>query len=162
MADHINAKEQIDPCNKQAVTGSELDAPRNKRALDVKAPETDDRLDAILDALDTPAEVENVYDSEPMVAYNVETEIVSYTVPAGKEVRILEATGSGDNRGRYIVKVDGLPIQVKRSWWSWYNVSFTLGKEILNAGQVVSISVVNMSNSLALFEGTIVVGKNDL
>jgi hypothetical protein len=95
------------------------------------------------------------------VPVSIETLIVGFTVPVGKKFDISHATASGDNIGKYFLKVNDEIVQVKRSWWNNFNVDFNLNEIILNAGDKVEIFVENNGKDTVSFNGTIFGGEYD-
>jgi len=101
----------------------------------------------------------NIYNQVNSVIINVETLVVSYTVPVGKKFDLSAATCSGDNIARFIVKVNSQVIQAKRTWFTNFNVDFDFQELILNETDKVEIFVENNGKSSEDFEATIIGGE---
>ena len=99
------------------------------------------------------------YDEQLVVPYNVETTIVSVTVPVDKKMYLRKVEGSGDNKGTYHVYIDGVRKRTKRSWWTGFNVDFDFssadGGLFVGEGSTVTLKVINDSNSAETFDGSI-------
>lgn len=100
-----------------------------------------------------------IYDEEMLVPYNLETTVISYTVPAEESVYLRDVTGSGDNKGTYSVLIDGAKIKTKRSWWCDFNVEFEFssanGGILVEGGSTIALKVINDSKEAVTFDGSI-------
>ena len=94
------------------------------------------------------------------VAANIETTIVSHTAAIGKRTFITRIGGSGDNVAKFIIRLNGTQIDVKRtSFGAQYNVEFNFdgtlahGMEI-DPADVITVSTIHQSG-LSDFNGDI-------
>ena len=101
----------------------------------------------------------HVSDEQLLVPYNIETTVVSYTVPVSGNIYLRDVIGSGDNKGTYKVYVDGVLKKTKRTWWGDFNAEFSFassnGGAFIQGGSTVTLKVTNDSNSAETFDGTI-------
>lgn len=95
------------------------------------------------------------------IAAGISTEIVSYTVPAGRKGWLEKIEGSGENIAEWEVLVNGVRIDFKRTWFSGgLNVGFDFirypdrGLE-LAPGDVVSVSVNHYRPAAGLFNARV-------
>lgn len=100
-----------------------------------------------------------IQDEALAVPYDTETPVITFVVPATDKVYLRHVLGSGDNRGTYVVYVDGVAQQKKRTWWGDFNADFRFdsadGGIFVNGGQTISLKVVNDSRDAATFDGSI-------
>ena len=90
------------------------------------------------------------------VASGSVTEIVSYTVPAGKLFSLSTVNVSGSNIASYKVKLNGSVIIVKRSWWTRFNLTFGFTLFELQAGDILTVDVTHNRPTSADFECSII------
>jgi hypothetical protein len=117
--------------------------------------------DAIKVELGNKGITKNIYNDVNSVLPNTDTLVVSYTVPVGKKFDLNSATCSGENTAKFTVKINGAIIQVKRSWWTEFNVDFDFREQILSAGDVVEIFVTNNGKASVTFDSTVIGGEYD-
>lgn len=101
------------------------------------------------------------YNNDPTVITGVTSDLVSYTVPAGKQAMLTLIEVSGENIAKYTVLVNSSVKAVKRTYYgSPLNLSFQFGPGngsglLLNAGDVVDVQVVHNQPATASFDGSI-------
>lgn len=98
----------------------------------------------------------NVY-GDVLAAFNVETTIVSYTVPAGKTFRLTTIEMWGDYFAEYFVRVDGVQksgTNVSAAARS-KTLEFEVGSILANDGQVVTTSVQHQAMGTVKFHANI-------
>lgn len=103
----------------------------------------------------------NIYNQINSTPVNIETLVTSYVVASGKKFDLSSASCSGDNKARFIVKVNDSIIQAKRTWWADFNVDFNMMELILNETDKVEIFVENRGVTTETFEATIIGGEYD-
>ena len=132
--------------NMRNAAGNEIGTPADP--IFVEFPENADR---------TPVEA---YDEVLAVASGISTTIVTYTVPATKEVVLERVEASGENIAAYTVEVNSVVVAMQRSFYGDLNAKFeflskaSLGK-VLVAGDIVEVKVLHNRPSLADFESRI-------
>lgn len=94
------------------------------------------------------------------VPSGAETTVITVTVPMGG-YRISKVEVSGDNVAHYRVKVDGITILNKRSYWTRFNLTFdfegfTNGLK-LNPSQVLTITALHSRPDPGNFEATVLI-----
>ena len=153
----INAQDNIDECIGTKVTGTNLTTEPDKRGLDIKAHDTDALLEKLLEQYPSRAYpfAENL-----LVPINIERTLLTYTVANVLGADLLLAVASGDNIGKYRMKVNGTTRQLKRSYWSNFNVEFNPYRENLVNGDVVTITVENCGEAAETFEASMIIGIN--
>lgn len=88
----------------------------------------------------------NVFNEVTAVAVSTETDVLSYTVPVGKAVRLSFVDANGDNIAIYRVKVNGSTIAKKSTHVGGDpSVTFQFDRFELAAGDVFKITVENCS-----------------
>ena len=108
-----------------------------------------------------PATSINAYHEVLSVASGITTTIVAYTVPVGHENVLERISVSGENIALYTVLINGTPVDVQRTYFGGaLNTQFQFMSTInygtvLNAGDIVSVTVLHNRPSLANFEGRI-------
>lgn len=95
------------------------------------------------------------YAEASAVAGLATVDVVSYTVPVGKELKLLRIDYSGENKSIMSVKINTITKAKKRTWFANFNGEFLFEKYILNAGDILTLTVQNESNSIADFNGNI-------
>jgi len=92
------------------------------------------------------------------VASSIETTIITVTAPPGG-VRIEKVETSGENVALFKVKVNGVPLVYKRSWWTDFNLTFDFegfpNGLLLTSGQVLTVTCFHTRPYLANFEATV-------
>lgn len=103
----------------------------------------------------------NTYNELPNVASGATVEIVSYTVPVGKQAVFQRASFSGENIAKYSLIINGTTQDTARTMYGGNftgEFNFETGDEsglIVSAGQTISVQVYNFRPSAATFEGRI-------
>ena len=103
----------------------------------------------------------NEYNEISSVASGITTTVVTYTVPVGKQNVLERISVSGENIALYIVLINGVTIDTQRTYFGGnLNVQFEFMSSInagtvLNAGDIVSVTVLHNRPSVANFEGRI-------
>lgn len=108
-----------------------------------------------------------VYNAVSGVAANVATNIISYTVPAGKTGYLQKVYVSGENIAKYTIRVNATIIDVARTYFGqsldkcleYASSTNNLGYEV-GAGDVITVQVLHTRPSLAEFNGRIQVLEN--
>ena len=111
----------------------------------------------------SPIEVDFVEGGELLNSYNeilslaglATDDIVLYTVPVAKELRLQRIDFSGDNKAIYKIDINGSVEAKKRTWYTHYNDSIIFNNLLLVAGDVVKLIVENKTNSTADFNGNL-------
>ena len=83
-----------------------------------------------------------IYDTDSLVSGAI-SDVVSYTVPAERGVRLKIVDCFGDNRARFYVEVNGYRIGDKKTYWTYYETKFDFDNYELNAGDVVKVYAEN-------------------
>ena len=102
------------------------------------------------------------YNAVAGVAANVTTNLISYTMPGGKNGYLQKVYISGENIAKYTVRVNGAIIDVARTYFGqsldkcleYASGTSNLGYE-LSAGDVVLVQVLHTRPSLAEFNARI-------
>ena len=111
----------------------------------------------------TPVEVEfgeagstiNSYSEANSVAGSATVTILTYTVPALKELRLKRIEYSGTNRSEFLVDVNSSTIAKQRIYYSGYNGYFGFNDLPFVAGDIIEIIVENKTNSVADFNSNL-------
>jgi hypothetical protein len=108
-----------------------------------------------------PATSINAYHEVLSVASGITTTIVTYTVTAGHENVLERVSVSGENIALYTVLINGIPVDTQRTYFGGaLNAEFQFMSTInygtvLNAGDIVSVTVLHTRPYVANFEGRI-------
>jgi hypothetical protein len=101
------------------------------------------------------------------VPANVTTSLISYTMPGGKDGYLQKIHLSGENIARYTVRVNGVVIDVARTYFGNdldKDLDYTAGANNLgyelNAGDVVLVQVLHTRPSLAEFNARLQILEN--
>jgi hypothetical protein len=104
----------------------------------------------------------SIFDEVFPVARNTPTEIISYTVPSGKNFYLQLVEVGGDNIGQYTVTVNSSVLAVMRTWFNGpfierarFDGAGNLGT-VIPAGGVLSVSVTHSRPADGKFESRIV------
>lgn len=115
----------------------------------------------VVDSGSSPIVFSNVdyyFNEAPSVLPGVETQIFALTATI-TDLNIIKIDASGNNIAKYILKIDGSPVMVKRSWWTGFNVCFEfegISKGILlSTGSTLAVFVLHNSADLGNFETTV-------
>ena len=142
----IDARGAQDPCTGTEVTGEQFIEDPLKRGLHVKDVDSYKKLSDILLALGAYTGFATPFSEVAAVVTGVETTLLSYTVTHDAGMDFLQAVASGDNIGKYRVKVNGVTRQMKRSYWSDFNVEFDMRSEDLIKDDVVTVTVISSAD----------------
>ena len=147
MSNAIRAKDRIDQCTPQDVTGSNLSTAPTKRALNVKAPDTEELLRQIRDGevgSEVPLAVPyHDYNEANALARFGTAVLFTYTVPAGKRLKLGDIFVYGNCMGLYKVFVDSNVIDKKSTYYTKYYTEFNFSDKIINAGEVLKVEITN-------------------
>ena len=103
----------------------------------------------------TNGTVTNTYSEINIAAANIAT-VVTYTVPAGKELLVDLVEFSGTNIANYEVQVSGVAIAKKRTWFGGdLSGQFLFNKLLIDESTIFRLRVDNFRPSSADFEGRI-------
>jgi len=83
------------------------------------------------------------------------TNIINYTVPAGKKLVLSIAQVSGKNRAKYRVIKNGLVVGIKRTYYTEFNADFLISSAEITAGQTVQVEVTNNGLTSTDFDAVI-------
>lgn len=102
------------------------------------------------------------YNEITSVASGIETTIVSYTAMIGKKTYLQKIEVSGDNIAKYRVKLNGVEIDMKRTYFSGglntnfiYDGNNNPGLEV-NTGDIISVTTIHQRPDVSDFNGKIV------
>lgn len=95
-----------------------------------------------------------LYDKVTALA-SVETTIINYTVPVNTELALQSVTIGGNDRGQFIVKVNGTEEHRIRNAWTDRTKEHSLGEQKLSAGDILVVSVINDGDLSNTFEARI-------
>jgi len=120
-------------------------------------PATEDTLLDVLAALGGVSGVaQDTYDEQLAVVPAVPTEVVQYTVPAGKYLVVGAVMASSTNRAEFEVLVNGAVIAKKRMSLTEFNTDFSFPQGVkVTAGQVVKLVGTNSGAGNCDMNGTI-------
>jgi type III secretion system FlhB-like substrate exporter len=89
------------------------------------------------------------------IAPTVITQIISFIVPASKLLVLERVCASGDNVSKFILNINGSPVDIQRSSFTDYNVNFCVEKVYLNEGESIDLFVSHNRPSLSDYNATI-------
>jgi len=122
----------------------------------------DGSINVIVESIpSTNSTVVSTYNQVTSVAIGATVQIVSYTVPSGKQSVLQRCPVSGENVARYDLMIDSVTQDTVRTMFGGdlsQMFDFTSGNDsglVLNAGQTVVIQVYNARPSIADFEARI-------
>lgn len=95
------------------------------------------------------------YSSISSLAAGALTNILSYTVPAGKTLVLDKAEVSGCNVAEYSVEVNAVIKGVRRTYWGNFNADFSFNKLQVAEGLVVRIKVIHSRPVVGDFNATL-------
>lgn len=156
------APDILDQDEKSIVTGEFIDAGETKRAAHVRDQSVTQKLDDVIDAISNPgsgyAGHATPHAEVGVVVTGLETTLLSYTITSPGGMNLLTALASGENIGKYKLKVNGSTIQTRRSWWGSFNVEFETKAIELDPGDVITVTVVNDGEDNVAFEASLIGG----
>lgn len=101
------------------------------------------------------------YNEVSLVPINIETTIVSHTAVGGRKTYLQRAYASGDNIGKYKVKINGVTIETLRTMFgenlnceAEFDGEMNPGLEVA-VGDIITITVLNSRNGPADYNGRI-------
>lgn len=101
-----------------------------------------------------------VFDEAPAVVVNDETKIVEYIVPPSKVVYLDKVAVSGENIGKYTLKINNVIKKVLRTYFgSSLNGQFIFNGYKLNAGDKIEIFIETFINDTASNHEATIEGK---
>ena len=92
-----------------------------------------------------------LYDQVTALA-GIETTIISHTVPLGETHLLVSVVIGGNDRGQFIVKVNGSELLRVRNAWTDRTKEISLGQEKIEAGDNLIVSVLNDGGLSNTFE----------
>lgn len=101
------------------------------------------------------------YNSVSAVVNGVETTIVTHTAVGGRKTYLQGVSASGDNIAKYRVKINGIEVDMKRTFWSnGLNTEFKFSEYLnqgyqLSVGDVVSLTTIHERPDVGDFNGKI-------
>lgn len=104
----------------------------------------------------------SVFSESLNVPSSVETTIVNFVAASGVNTYLTKLVASGQNIAEYAVKVNGVVIDKKRTYYTGgFNVDFDFGMNglQLSSGDLVSITVKHSSSGVGNFNGRIQVDE---
>lgn len=104
---------------------------------------------------DTSGSLINTYNELLSVAGLATVDLVLYTVPVGKTLKLKRIDFSGDNKAIYKIDINGSVQAKKRTWYTKYNDEIIFNDLILNAGDIIKLIVENKTNMVADFNGNL-------
>lgn len=121
----------------------------------------DGSINIIYDPSDSPVAPVNTFNDVTAVPASVDTTVTTYTAPVAKTTYLQKVTASGTNIAKYEVKVNGVVIDRKRTFFSGpFDVEFEFSNEVnngypLSVGDVVTLVVNHNRGSTGDFESRI-------
>lgn len=111
--------------------------------------------------LSESGEITNIFDTAN-VASSATATVVTYTVPADKELELQLVEFAGENIATYFIEIDGVKEAQKRTWFGG-NLSgeFMFNKLLVDELLVVRLRVENFRPTSSDFEGRILGVLND-
>jgi hypothetical protein len=97
----------------------------------------------------------NVYSEILSLAGLASADLVLYTVPAGKQLKLKRVDYSGGNRAIYQITLNANTIAKQRIYYLDFNGSFEFTDYVLEAGDIVKLLVENKTNMTADFNGNL-------
>jgi hypothetical protein len=97
----------------------------------------------------------NSYNELLSVAGLATGDLLLYTVPVGKTLKLQRIDFSGENKAVYKIDINGSIEAKKRTWYTSYNDYIIFNNLTLNAGDIVKLIVENKTNMTADFNGNL-------
>jgi hypothetical protein len=105
----------------------------------------------------------NIVGDETVVP-NLQSDVVTYTVPAGKTAILERVTASGQQIARFDLVLNSSPVDTQRSWYGNFNIQFEFGSTgagyMLNSGDVLTLKVTQQQEAPGDFNGRIQVTES--
>jgi len=93
----------------------------------------------------------NLFDEDNAVAAASTVDIIDYTVPPSRKVRMRLVDVFGRHKGNYTIVIDGDLVARKETYYTYYETSFDFENFILDEGQNIKVSVENKGPSTTYF-----------
>lgn len=121
-------------------------------------PNADGSINAVIVSGEGSKPTVAIFNQVASIPTSVETSILAFTVPPGKQYLIEEITGSGENIAKFNVYIGTTLIDVKRTYYATdFNVKFdyrSQGKGILlSEGDILTLKVIQDNTDLGDFDG---------
>ena len=101
-----------------------------------------------------------VFDDASSVSKNTETKIIEYVVPPTKKLNLDKITCSGENVGKYTVKLDGNTLKVLRTYYGGeLNAIFEFKSFEISAGSTIEVFIEHFLNDNASTHEATIEGK---
>ena len=84
------------------------------------------------------------------------TNILSYTVPAGKTLQLHKVEVSGGNTAKYQVEINSVVKGIRRTYWGRFNADFEFNNYQVGEGLVVRVRVIHSRPMAADFDATLI------
>lgn len=123
----VNANLEVQLSDKESAPGeNDYDIVRIGNGINQLGINADGSINAnIVMGSPVPMVTRNIFDEVTAVASGSETLIATFTVPLAKSGKIEKISASGENIAKYTVKLNGTPIDVRRTYWTGgFNVTF--------------------------------------
>lgn len=92
----------------------------------------------------------NVFE-EDSISPALDTDIISYTIPANRSVRMRKIEVFGMNKGNFIVRLNGDILARKETYYTRYETEFDFENYTLIEGDVLTVEATNKGLNTALF-----------
>lgn len=92
------------------------------------------------------------YNEISSVPVGAETLIINYTVPTAKSFALARVLVGGDNKAKFLVKVNGSVIATKRTWWTRFDENIPFDNLKLNADDILGVYVINNGLTAETFD----------
>jgi len=89
--------------------------------------------------------------NEIIVASGATGEILSYTIPSDRELRMRLVDCFGKNRGRFYITLDGDKIAEKETYWTYYETKFDFDNFEVGSGAEIRVFVENNGDEPTTF-----------
>lgn len=121
----------------------------------------DGSINVVYNPASSPVTPVNTFNDATSVPTSTDTTVTSYTAPVGKTTYLQKITASGTNIAKYEVKVNGVIVDRKRTYFSGpFDVEFEFSNEVnngypLSVGDVVTLVVNHTRAATGDFESRI-------
>lgn len=126
--------------DKKEVTGTTIES-KDKRGLDIVPIKAFELI-----TLPTPGETLIQRNEAIAVVKSVETDLITYMVPAGKILDLRRISCSGDNIALYKLYINGVATEDKRSWYINWDPEFDMANTQVDPGLIVRVTVTHFSD----------------
>ena len=100
--------------------------------------------------------VTNVYNEISALAGGSTTTLVTYTVPAGKQLELSLASFGGENSAIFSIIHDSITLDKKRTWFTRFYDKASFNGLIIDESETIRIEVENFRSTSADFNGRII------